>query len=111
MFSGMIIIWPRSIGTIPDGYVLCDGNNSTPDLRNKFVVGAGDSYAVDATGGNATHTHAFTSNLHNHDLNTPGPIGSGANFDHETTAVAVTGTTDSGSSLPPYHALCYIMKT
>ena len=60
--SGGIILWSGAANAIPTGWVLCDGQNSTPDLRNRFVVGAGDSYAVDATGGSAdaivvSHTH------------------------------------------------------
>jgi hypothetical protein len=64
--TGAIILWSGSIGSIPAGYVLCNGNNGTPDLRNRFIVGAGSTYAVDATGGSAdsvlpTHTHTATS--------------------------------------------------
>jgi hypothetical protein len=60
--SGMIMMWSGSIATIPTGWVLCDGTNSTPDLRNSFVIGAGDTYSVDGTGGSAdtvipSHTH------------------------------------------------------
>lgn len=54
--TGGIIMWSGSIGSIPAGYVLCNGSNGTPDLRDRFVVGAGNSYAVGATGG-------FTSNV------------------------------------------------
>jgi microcystin-dependent protein len=49
--AGGIIMWSGSTGSIPSGWFLCNGSNGTPDLRNRFVVGAGDSYAVDATGG------------------------------------------------------------
>ena len=49
---GGIIMWSGAIVDIPTGWALCNGSNNTPDLRNKFVAGAGDSYAVDATGGN-----------------------------------------------------------
>jgi len=38
--SGMIMLWSGSISSIPSGWLLCDGSNSTPDLRNCFVVGA-----------------------------------------------------------------------
>jgi hypothetical protein len=60
--SGLISLWSGSIGSIPGGWFLCDGNNGTPDLRDRFVVGAGSAYAVAATGGNAnatlvSHTH------------------------------------------------------
>ena len=47
--SGTIIIWSGAINAIPSGYYLCNGSNGTPDLRDKFVVGAGNSYAVGAT--------------------------------------------------------------
>lgn len=63
--SGMILLWSGSVGTIPTGWVICDGTNSTPDLRNNFVVGAGDTYSVDDTGGSAdatlvSHSHTFS---------------------------------------------------
>jgi hypothetical protein len=60
--TGMIILWSGSIASIPSGFALCDGTSGTPDLRDRFIVGAGSTYAVDATGGSAdatlpTHTH------------------------------------------------------
>jgi hypothetical protein len=63
--SGMILLWSGSVGSIPSGWVLCDGANSTPDLRDKFIVGAGSTYAVGATGGSpnaivVTHDHTFS---------------------------------------------------
>ena len=54
--SGMIIIWSGAQNAIPSGWVLCNGSNSTPDLRDRFVVGAGNSYSVGATGGSNTAT-------------------------------------------------------
>ena len=64
--SGGIILWSGSTGSVPSGWYLCDGTNGTPDLRNSFIVGAGNTYAVGATGGSAdavvvTHTHTATS--------------------------------------------------
>jgi microcystin-dependent protein len=38
--SGVILMWSGSIATIPSGWLLCDGSNSTPDLRNRFIIGA-----------------------------------------------------------------------
>jgi hypothetical protein len=38
--AGMIMMWSGTIATIPSGWLLCDGANSTPDLRNRFVIGA-----------------------------------------------------------------------
>ena len=96
--SGMIIIWSGSTANIPTGFVLCDGQNSTPDLRNRFVVGAGSNYNPSDTGGADSvtlttaqlashshgdgtlvvnnHTHSFSANTsnntHNHSINDPG---------------------------------------
>jgi microcystin-dependent protein len=53
--SGTIVMWSGSIASIPSGWALCDGQTvsgtATPDLRNRFIVGAGNSYGVGATGG------------------------------------------------------------
>jgi len=53
--AGTIQIWSGSLGTIPNGWQLCDGTNGSPDLRDRFVAGAGSTYAPDDTGGSATH--------------------------------------------------------
>ena len=74
--SGAIIMWSGAANAIPNGYVLCDGNNNTPDLRNRFVVGAGSgsSYSVDDTGGAASVTLA-TANLPSHSHTVSGTTG------------------------------------
>ena len=54
--TGMIILWYGNTGNIPTGFVLCDGQNSTPDLRDRFVVGAGSAYSPGNTGGNSSIT-------------------------------------------------------
>jgi hypothetical protein len=64
--SGGIILWSGSTGSIPATWFLCDGSNGTPDLRNSFIVGAGSTYAVNATGGTAdaivvSHNHTASS--------------------------------------------------
>jgi hypothetical protein len=65
---GGIILWSGSVASIPSGWALCNGSNGTPDLRNRFVVGAGSTYAVNGTGGSAdaivvSHTHTATSTV------------------------------------------------
>lgn len=62
---GGIIMWSGSIASIPSGWLLCDGTNGTPDLRDRFIVGAGSSYSVAGTGGSkdaivVSHTHTGT---------------------------------------------------
>lgn len=106
---GMITLWSGAIGAIPAGWALCDGTLGTPDLRNSFVVGAGTTYNPDDTGGAINHDHTFTGDGHTHDV----PIGSGVQpgvaLDATTSSTPTTGTTDNGSSLPPFYALAYIM--
>ena len=136
--SGAIILWSGSIGSIPSGYVICDGTNSTPDLRDRFVVAAGNTYAVGQTGGSAdaivvSHTHTATSTVtdpgHTHQsqwvnfggsgisLNTAGQTANGtATTSTSTTGITVAttnasaGTSGSGANMPPYYALAYIQK-
>lgn len=52
--TGAIIMWSGSIGSIPSGYVICDGSNGTPDLRDRFVIGSGSNYSVGNSGGFAS---------------------------------------------------------
>lgn len=135
--AGMIMLWSGSSATIPSGWLLCDGTNSTPDLRNRFVVGATSTYAVGATGGSAdaivvshTHTATVTDSGHTHSTGTTGnsylsdvsggggrthPSGSSSNVTgSSTTGITVsnstTGSSGTNANLPPYYALCYIMK-
>jgi hypothetical protein len=66
--SGGIIIWSGSVASVPSGWYLCNGSNGTPDLRDRFVVGAGSTYSVAATGGSAnaivvSHNHTATSTV------------------------------------------------
>ena len=90
--SGMIILWSGNTGNIPTGFVLCDGNNGTPNLTDRFVVGAGSAYGVGATGGSSSvtlstanlpsHNHSFSgSTSHSHTINnhTHSFSGSGSN--------------------------------
>ena len=134
--SGGIILWSGSTGSVPSGWYLCDGTNGTPDLRNSFIVGAGNTYSVGATGGTAdsivvSHTHTATSTVtdpgHNHTLaTTTGGLGgqdaptralagsttTGTSTTGITVATtnATTGTSGTNQNLPPYYALAYIQK-
>jgi len=71
--TGMIILWYGNTGNIPTGFVLCNGSNSTPDLRDRFVVGAGSGYSPGNSGGNSSVTLS-TSQLpsHNHSVSVSG---------------------------------------
>lgn len=135
--SGVIVMWSGSIASIPTGWRLCDGTGSTPDLRDRFIVGAGNSYAVAATGGSkdaivVSHSHTATVDEHgghNHGLpaaGTSGPggyygaaynqaytmaVGTNTNTTGITVSNSTTGSSGTNANLPPYYALAYIMKT
>ncbi len=49
--SGLISMWSGAINTIPSDWVLCDGANDTPNLTDRFIVGAGGKYSIGDTGG------------------------------------------------------------
>ena len=107
--KGIIAIWSGAVVDIPFGWHLCDGSSGTPDLRDKFVVGAGNSYAVGATGGSASHQHYFDTDGHQHHLINGSDIQPGSGISITTSYEYDSGTTETKSHLPPYYALCYIM--
>ena len=89
--SGVILLWSGSVASIPSGWALCNGSSGTPDLRNRFVVGAGSTYAVGDTGGSATST--LTSSelpAHTHSLSASGTT-SGQSVGHTHTFSGTTG--------------------
>lgn len=108
--AGSIMLWYGSVASIPGGWTLCDGTNNTPNLRDRFIVGAGNTYAVGATGGSLTHDHLFTGAGHSHTMEAGGQISAGTDISGTTGIDTAAGETGEASNLPPYYALCYIMK-
>lgn len=162
---GGIIIWSGAASAIPSGWALCDGTSGTPNLRDRFVVGAGGRWSVGGAGGSADavvvshthtgttgnnnvgHTHSGTTNsagAHTHgvptangdsnnnrgalDPSNQSPIrsdtittsagahthsfttaGQSANHNHAFTTAA-SGVAGTDKNLPPFYALCYIMR-
>jgi hypothetical protein len=60
---GMVMQWYGSSASVPTGWQVCDGTNGTPDLRDKFVVGAGSTYTLGASGGSAAVNKTVSINL------------------------------------------------
>lgn len=111
--QGFICLWSGAVENIPAGWHLCDGTMGTPDLRDKFIIGAGGTHAVGDTGGSSSHDHDFTGIGHSHALAGGVVIESIApngNMHSLTTSVAAAGTVESKTELPPYYALAFIMK-
>jgi len=84
--AGVIVMWSGTLATIPDGWVLCDGGNGTPDLRQKFVMGAPAATNPGGTGGANSITLAIA-NLpsHTHGKGTLGADSAGAHTHGEGT--------------------------
>lgn len=109
--TGIISLWYGSLGTIPSGWIVCDGNGGSPNLRGQFIRGATVAIPPGSTGGAGTHTHDFTGDGHTHNIPAGGIIAAGVNVADVTGSSPATGTTDAGSSIPPHHRLYWIMKT
>lgn len=99
--SGVIGIWSGSEAAIPSGWYLCNGSNGTPDLRGRFVVGAGSHYAKGATGGTDTVTTTAAITISGHALTAAEiPLhGHGSITDNYGYAASGGGNFSSGS--PP----------
>lgn len=167
---GVITMWYGIAAAVPVGWSICDGTNGTPDLRDKFVIGAGSTYAKGSTGGSASttsasggahdhggatgetvltvnqipaHSHRLwswnqpgdtdgtNSSLYNNNFGVVGPTtpfghqyltnsyndtgtqlieNTGGGLGHSHTIASAGAHTHTVSTLPPYHALYYIMK-
>jgi microcystin-dependent protein len=133
---GGIIMWSGTIANIPTGWALCDGSGITPDLRERFIVGAGDDsgagetfnattgatsgrYAVGDTGGSTAH-QLTTAEMPSHSHNFFNIDSSAAAGNSGVRVNAGSGqgqsTTSAGSNnfhenRPKYFALAFIMRT
>jgi microcystin-dependent protein len=134
--DGIIMLWSGSSTNVPQGWLLCDSSNSTPDLRGRFIVGANpegpdnnpnlSKYAVKSTGGAEKsenklsvanipqHTHSGTSPKY--DDNGAGCASGGCScgfaFDKKTATGNGLGTEPVKiATIPPYYAICYIIKS
>jgi len=130
--KGVVVMWNGAADEIPAGWALCDGKNygdlKTPDLRGRFIVGAGSKYGVGNTGGEETHKltvdempkHAHTYNEWTYNAwkserrtdirealmpGTSGTAGKGVDLPFTS-----TGGDQAHENRPPYYALCYIIK-
>ena len=136
--TGMIILWSGTTATIPTGWALCNGTNGTPNLTDRFVVGAGSNYGVAQTGGSkdaivVAHNHDASTGeagSHSHSVSTAsgkgnfqgGGYNANALTSKETTntssvsnhthsvSVSSKGSSGTDKNLPPYYALAYIMR-
>lgn len=112
-----IIMWYGDANAVPDGWQLCNGAAGTPDLRDRFPVGAGISYLKGASGGEAAHTLTISEiPSHTHTVNYSGTWGveyAGSYTDCPRSGQSATGAAGGGfahNNIPPYLAVYYIMR-
>jgi hypothetical protein len=86
--TGTIAMWTGAIADIPSGWTLCDGTDSTPDLRERFIQGAANGVEAGATGGSATATPG---NHTNHTVTQPSTHAALATHQHLTNASITPG--------------------
>ncbi|MCD6418509.1 hypothetical protein J7M00_06985, partial [bacterium] len=137
MYSGPWNFDDTGLGTGPlVGWALCNGNNGTPDLSDRFVMGTVSSPTPGGTGGSTTHTHSIPNlNLKNNagsssselGIYDPGDSGQricwkngwqnpscaardAGSYGYTSRFGTASATTGSASSLPPYIKLAFIMK-
>lgn len=126
--AGAIVIWSGTVASIPSGWQLCDGANGTPDLRDRFVVGASRDVGSMAetnvlgvltkAGGEAKHTltiaemppHAHSYRWWNAwYFSGSSELGAKGSY-NDNAQTGITGGGQPFNMLPPYYALCFIMK-
>eukprot|EP01084_Bolivina_argentea_P237978 399841_1 len=140
MAKGTIVMWNGTVDSIPKGWSLCNGKHGTPDLRNRFLVGATDKFDINSQGGMDNHNHVInvqghqltiaemprhthehqhsiyhfngTQNKHHTpsgdwgcQLDKPSITETGGNQAHNHNAES-----QASNHLPPYYAVCFIMK-
>lgn len=118
--AGAIVMWSGAVNAVPSGWALCDGTNNTPDLRGRFIVGAGATYAVGDTGGAETvtltvdqmpsHSHSITTYDEGSTVYDRVNGRTQAKLTYKKPTTSDTGGDQPHENRPPYYALCYIIK-
>ena len=121
---GMILRWKGAINNIPSGWVLCDGNNGTPDLRGRFVLGSNqNNYNIGNIGGEENHTITIEE-MPSHSHKSAGQcymscrsgnwprfmVESDREVEQGRPTTLSTGGSQPHNNMPPYYVLAYIMK-
>lgn len=120
---GSIVIWSGTTDNIPTGWALCDGQDGRPDLRDRFVLGAGTAHNVGETGGSEevaltvsqmpSHNHktyyanVLTTSGTSQYVSFANTLGAQNLFTSDT---GYTGNSLPHPNMPPYYTLCYIIK-
>lgn len=119
--SGGIIAYSGEAETIPEGWAVCDGENGTPDLRGRFILGVSETHPMGETGGEEEVTLTVDQMpSHDHTGSRMSTTGNKVAVSTSSSAVPhyyrsddrteVSGGSQPHPNMPPYYALIYIMK-
>lgn len=131
--KGIIGLWLRPLADIPKGWVLCDGGNGTPDLRDYHLKIGNNTSEIGNTGGSNTHTHSAQAHSHSSSSHSHSGSSGGANYTSRHTPSSSHGyskdshthpvssissvnagwnnantTADSSNNEPPYRTVAFI---
>ena len=95
---GIITMWTGATNAVPSGWALCDGNNGTPNLKDRFIVGAGQSYGVGNTGGSITQTPSVWTNAAGTGIQVAGTTLTEAQMPSHQHAGSIVAAKTTGSS-------------
>ena len=120
--AGMICMW--SGDAVPEGWAVCDGQNGTPDLRGRFILGVSETHPMGETGGAEevtltedqmpSHNHAYYLAKGGKSI-VSSSVGNNTGYPYLSNANSLANAGNKGSNephpnMPPYYALIYIMK-
>lgn len=122
--SGCILAYSGEAETVPEGWAVCDGQNGTPDLRGRFILGVSEAHPMGETGGAEEvtltvdemprHSHAYYLAKGGKSI-VSSSVGNNTGYPYLSNANSFADAGDMGSNephpnMPPYYALIYIMK-
>lgn len=110
IISGMIVIWYGTSGTIPDGYHICDGNNGTPNFRDRLPFCGDFVQAPGAVAGSWHHSHIGSTYIHNHTFDYGPDISYGDEIHFILSDANPSTSLNTVLNVPPTLALHYIQK-
>lgn len=122
--SGCILAYSGEAETVPEGWAICDGQNGTPDLRGRFILGVSETHPMGETGGEEEVTLTVEQiPRHNHGYYlaqggrsiVSSSVGNNTGYPYLSNANTLADTSNEGldqpcPNMPPYYALIYIMK-
>lgn len=118
---GAIMIWSGTENNVPEGWSICNGQNGTVDLRDKFVLAAGESHNVGETGGSEevtltvaqmpSHSHGVISAINENSTSLYKVKLERSTDNYKESLTETTGSSKPHPNMPPYYTLLYIQKT